>query len=145
MYDQGVLATDMTLQSIREGRRPAAVRVTFIYDPTDPYAVAVDFGPDGEGHDSNVWRFARELVIEGLRTLSGIGDVRFWPVRRRPPRPDAPTTIAMALSSPDGDALFHIHRESLVAFLRRTFVPVPRGSEADHLGLDQELMKLLGG
>ncbi len=51
----------------------------------------------------------------------------------------------MALSSPDGNALFEVPRSVLVRFLRRTYVVVPRGRESDHLDVDAAVNRLLAG
>jgi hypothetical protein len=53
--------------------------------------------------------------------------------------------VALALSSPDGNALFEVPRSVLVRFLRRTYVVVPRGREADHLDVDAAVSRLLAG
>ena len=66
------------------------------------------------------WSFARELLVTGLDEPAGIGDVRVWPWAT--PRGDF---VALALSSPDGNALFEVPRSVLVRFLRRTYVVVP--------------------
>jgi len=53
--------------------------------------------------------------------------------------------VALALSSPDGNALFEVPRSVLVRFLRRTYVAVPRGRETDYLDLDAAVIRLLAG
>src|SRR5690606_4237851 len=84
------------------------------------------------------WSFARELLVTGLDEPAGIGDVRVWPWTT--PRGDF---VALALSSPDGNALFEVPRSVLVRFLRRTYVVVPRGQETDHLDVDAAVVRLL--
>ena len=86
------------------------------------------------------WSFARELLVTGLDEPAGIGDVRVWPWAT--PRGDF---VALALSSPDGNALFEVPRSVLVRFLRRTYVVVARGRETDHLDVDAALVRLLAG
>src|SRR3712207_7533550 len=86
------------------------------------------------------WSFARELLVTGLDEPAGIGDVRVWPWAT--PRGDF---VALALSSPDGNALFEVPRSVLVRFLRRTYVVVPRGRESEHLDVDAAVNRLLGG
>jgi hypothetical protein len=86
------------------------------------------------------WSFARELLFTGLDEPAGIGDVRVWPWNG--PRGDF---VALALSSPDGNALFEVPRSVLVRFLRRTYSAVPRGHETDHLDVDNAVSRLLAG
>ena len=112
------------------------VRASLRYDPTDPYAVHVLFHAESSTGEP----VARELLMTGLDEPAGIGDVRVWPWAT--PRGDF---VALALSSPDGNALFEVPRSVLVRFLRRTFVVVPRGRETDHVDVDAALTRLLAG
>jgi hypothetical protein len=116
------------------------VRASLRYDPADPYAVHVLFHAESAGGEPVSWSFARELLVTGLDEPAGIGDVRVWPWNS--PRGDF---VALALSSPDGNALFEVPRSVLVRFLRRTYVVVPRGKETDHLDVDNAVTKLLAG
>jgi hypothetical protein len=116
------------------------VRASLRYDPIDPYAVHVLFHAESAGGEAVGWSFARELLVAGLDEPAGIGDVRVWPWAT--PRGDF---VALALSSPDGNALFEVPRSVLVRFLRRTYVVVPRGREADHLDVDTAVSRLLAG
>jgi hypothetical protein len=116
------------------------VRASLRYDPADPYAVHILFHADAAGGEPVGWSFARELLVTGLDEPAGIGDVRVWPWAT--PRGDF---VALALSSPDGNALFEVPRGVLVRFLRRTCVAVPRGREAEQLDVDAAVTKLLAG
>jgi hypothetical protein len=103
------------------------------YDPADPYAVQVRFFLDRRRRDAVSWSFARELLAAGLDEPSGLGDVRIWPWRTT--QGDA---VALALTSPDGQALLEAPRATIAAFLADTYVQVPRGREADRLDLDAD-------
>jgi hypothetical protein len=116
------------------------VRASLRYDPADPYAVHVLFHAETAGGEAVSWSFARELLVTGLDEPAGIGDVRVWPWAT--PRGDF---VALALSSPDGNALFEVPRSVLVRFLRRTYVAVPRGRETEYLDLDAAVTRLLAG
>ncbi|GIM86444.1 SsgA family sporulation/cell division regulator [Salinispora arenicola] len=116
------------------------VRASLRYDPADPYAVHVLFHAESAGGEAVSWSFARELLVAGLDEPAGIGDVRVWPWAT--PRGDF---VALALSSPDGNALFEVPRSVLVRFLRRTYVVVARGREAEHLDVDTAVSRLLAG
>jgi hypothetical protein len=116
------------------------VRASLRYDPADPYAVHVLFHADSPGGEAVSWSFARELLATGLDEPAGIGDVRVWPWAT--PRGDF---VALALSSPDGNALFEVPRTVVARFLRRTHVVVPRGRETSYLDLDTAVTRLLAG
>jgi hypothetical protein len=116
------------------------VRASLRYDPADPYAVHVLFHAESAGGEAVSWSFARELLMTGLDEPAGMGDVRVWPWNN--PRGDF---VALALSSPDGNALFEVPRSVLVRFLRRTYVVVPRGKETELLDLDAAVVRLLAG
>jgi hypothetical protein len=114
------------------------VRTSLRYDPAEPCSVEVLFHFD-DGYGPVRWSFARELLVDGLDEPAGLGDVRIWPWPT--PRGDL---IALAISSPEGHALFEVPRAVLVRFLRRTYAVVPRGRESVqvHLDLDADLATL---
>jgi hypothetical protein len=116
------------------------VRASLRYDPDDPYAVHMLFRAEYARGEPVGWSFARELLMTGLHEPAGIGDVRVWPWGT--PRSDF---VALALSSPDGSALFEVPRGFLVRFLRRTYASVPRGGESEHLDVDAAVNRLLAG
>ncbi|CAM3105353.1 Sporulation protein SsgA [Stackebrandtia soli] len=115
-----------------------SVRASLRYDQSDPYAVHVMFHPDNPESEHVSWSFARDLLSSGLVEPSGIGDVRVWPWVT--PRGDA---IALALSSPDGNALFEVSKSLIARFLRRSYAVVPKGKEPECLDLDVAVAKLL--
>ncbi len=116
------------------------VSASLDYDTAEPYAIQVTFHTGGAGADcAVVWTFARQLIIDGLDRPAGLGDVRVWPV----PDEDGGPAIALALSSPSGEALFELPRAALSDFLARTFVEVPVGSEERHVDMDAALTVLL--
>ena len=116
------------------------VRASLRYDPADPYAVHVLFHAESAGGEAVSWSFAPSRGAPGLVPPGGRGEggVGRWP----PPRGDF---VALALSSPDGNALFEVPRSVLVRFLRRTYVVVPRGRESEHLDVDAAVNRLLAG
>jgi hypothetical protein len=115
------------------------VRASFEYDPGDPFAVRAEFHLD-EAAEPVVWVFARDLVTEGLRGPAGQGDVSLWPARSD----SGPgSVVCLALSSPDGQALFECDTDRVVEFLERTFATVPPGDESRHLDLDDGALERL--
>ncbi|MEV7790952.1 SsgA family sporulation/cell division regulator [Streptomyces sp. NPDC087512] len=113
---------------------PIPARLTYLVD--DPYAVHITFHIDS-GHPVD-WTFARGLLVEGVFRPCGQGDVRVWPSKS-----GARSVVLMALSSPDGEALLEAPTAQVSAWLERTLLAVPPGTEADRLGLDDGLAELL--
>ena len=131
---------ETSLRLIAPDATALPVRASLRYDPADPYAVHILFHAESAGGETVGWSFARDLLMTGLDEPAGIGDVRVWPWTT--PRGDF---IALALSSPDGNALFEMPRGVLVRFLRRTCVVVPQGHEAEQLDVDATVNRLLAG
>ena len=98
---------------------------TLVYRSDDPVAVEITFDPDADAGELVTWTFSRELLARGLDAPAGVGDVRVWPWAT--PRGDF---VALALSSPDGNALFELPRETVVRFLQRSYHLVSRKQEA---------------
>lgn len=105
------------------------------YRRDDPYAVTAHFGiPDGDA--PIVWRFARELLHTAAidRMPAGLADVHWY-------ERDA-TTLILGLRSHEGEIALAVRHADVAAFLRDTYTVVPRGEEAEHLGIDAELVNL---
>lgn len=109
------------------------VRCGLHYDPADPYAVQVRFHLGRRSVEMVSWSFARELLAAGLEGPSGLGDVRIWPWHT-----SHGDSVAMALTSPDGQALLEAPRATLAAFLQDTYDAVPAGRESERLDLDAD-------
>lgn len=168
-----LVQAEVALTLVVPGGTSLAVTASLHYRPADPYAVHVvfheqpdtlpdpadhaivtDHGVDGEQDDPGrpgpddagapitpseiSWSFARSLLVDGLLEPAGLGDVRVWPWRT-----GAGPAIALALSSPDGQALFELPRGTLEEFLHSTFAVVPCGTESDHLDVDLAVSVLL--
>lgn len=119
------------------------VHANLDYTPSDPYAVHVVFhtglsGEDDAGHGDVSWSFSRELLTEGLYRQTGIGDVKVWPWAGR-----SKQSLGLALSSPDGYALFEVPRAPVEDFLARSYALVPAGEEAERLDMDRALEAML--
>lgn len=121
----------------REGRE-RALPVTLRYVAADPLAVQIVFPPEASLDGAEVtWIFARQLLEEGLRAPAGGGDVHIWPCGR--------ACTVLEFHAPQGLALVQFDRAVLRRFLLRTYAVVGAGNEAEGLGLDQDLDRLLGG
>jgi hypothetical protein len=169
-YRSSNVEVHIGLRLISPEGKPALVSATFHYAGTDPYAVHVVFHlrrtltPDYPSLDSNgdtsdalplvpsscasdscgadgdiFWTFSRELLADGLKAASGYGDVRIWPWNARGRR-----SVALALSSPDGYALFEAPRAVVERFLNRCYGCVPAGLEEHYIDIDSSLANLLG-
>ncbi len=135
------IQADIDLRLAAPEGSAVSVRATLRYRPTDPFAVHVVFHAgigDAEGDVS--WSFARDLLAEGLTHPAGIGDVRIWPWEGS----DKVGSIALALSSPDGHALFEASRAVMEDFLERTYIQVPLGTEPLLMDMESSLATLLG-
>jgi hypothetical protein len=128
-----------------------AVPAALVYDSTDPFAVRVRFGDDGQDdvdtspydgpdEDGGVeWLLSRDLLGAGLTGPVGEGDVRLWPAR------GGLDVVFLQLRAPSGEALFELSGAVVGDFLRETELLVPAGSESDLLRVDDQLSALLRG
>ena len=131
------VTADLDLRLVVPGSPALPVLASITYDAADPYAVQVTFHTGGE-RGTVEWRFARQLLTDGVTRLVGEGDVRVWPTRS-----GGAAAVCLSLSSPSGEALFEASLTELVEFLTRSYAAVPTGSEGDYLDLDAELALLL--
>ncbi|MFH9826449.1 SsgA family sporulation/cell division regulator [Streptomyces bobili] len=106
------------------------------YDIADPYAVYMTFhlGP----HETRQWVMGRDLLMSGQQQLTGLGDVRAWPSRRR-----GVSTMCISIGAPEEAVVLEARALTLDAFLRRTLDLVPRGTEHQYLNLDDIANRLL--
>ncbi|MEU1184138.1 SsgA family sporulation/cell division regulator [Streptomyces sp. NPDC005820] len=116
------------------------VMLDLSYDRADPYAISLTFHMCT---DTTVrWMVGRELLLEGLEKLTGVGDVQVWPCRA--PRADR-VHIALCPCPKQKAVVVTAPARALETFLRRTLAVVPSGSEECHLDMDGAVHQLLGG
>jgi hypothetical protein len=108
----------------------------FGYEPADPFAVTVTFRTT---YGDVAWTFARDLLVEGIDTPSGDGDVHVWPCDDADGRP----AVAIELESDDGELLVQAPRWAVRRFVAHTLRAVPLGTESALLDLDAVLDALL--
>ncbi|MEV8563142.1 SsgA family sporulation/cell division regulator [Streptomyces sp. NPDC051917] len=101
-----------------------AVRAEFRFDPEAPWVVSVELGIEGGPHV--LWRIGRDLLHQGLHSVSGLGDVRIWPARSADR-----ATARLQLTSRDMAALFELPVPPLAEWLAHTYELVPAGHEID--------------
>ncbi|MEJ7707047.1 MAG: SsgA family sporulation/cell division regulator [Nocardioidaceae bacterium] len=124
----------LTLELIDATGAATPLDAELFYDKCDPYAVAACFGTA----DLPVrWVFARDLLAEGLYEPTGDGDVHVWPCLDARGR----AVVIIELSSPDGEALLQASSAEVCEFLLHAEAVVPKGTEGDHLNVDDTLAR----
>ncbi|WP_406320077.1 SsgA family sporulation/cell division regulator [Streptomyces sp. NBC_00519] len=114
------------------------VMLDLSYDRGDPYAVSLTFHMCT---DATVrWVVGRDLLLDGLEKLTGVGDIQVWPSRR----PWAGKVhIALCPCAKEEAVVVTASARALEAFLRRTLAMVPSGTEECHLDVDAAVHQLL--
>ncbi|MFJ5925313.1 SsgA family sporulation/cell division regulator [Kitasatospora sp. NPDC092948] len=133
----GAVEEELVLRIALDEEQVGEVRTRFRYDAAAPYEVRLTFHADRP--DEADWVFSRELLRDGLDSLSGQGDVKLWPTHC----PCHGLTLHVALESPYGSALLEASRPQVKAWLDRTYRLVPDGQEVELLPSDEELARLL--
>lgn len=123
-----------TFHLLAPGVAPAPVEAELVYDPEDPYAVAVVFHT-GQGRVE--WMFARDLLADGLLTPSGEGDILVRPAA------DDPERVLVELNAPTGFAILSAVAEEVAEFLDQSYDVVQPGEEDLWIDFDRELQKLV--
>ncbi|MGW6141654.1 SsgA family sporulation/cell division regulator [Streptomyces sp. NPDC055144] len=85
--------------------------------PDEAPAVPAVLRYDGRVHltvpEEGDWDFPRELLEQGLRAPTTVGDIHIWPCGR--------VQAVMEFHSPKGVAVVQFEKKALVRFLRRTY------------------------
>ncbi|MER8068355.1 MULTISPECIES: SsgA family sporulation/cell division regulator [Streptomyces] len=113
------------------------IPVELHYEVRDPYAVRMTFHLPGDAPVT--WTFGRELLLDGINTPSGDGDVHIAPTT-----PEELSDVHMRLQVGDDHALFRVSAAPLVAFLDRTDRLVPLGQERTLSDFEGNLEEALG-
>ena len=106
------------------------VRGFLRYDPDDPAAVSLGLRDPVTGEDV-VWRFARELLHEGLIQPAGEGDVIIAPLHVLG-EPDLVEIVITGFDD-DGDPsvmTLTMQRNLALRFIRRSYMEVPASVES---------------
>ncbi|MGW2033306.1 SsgA family sporulation/cell division regulator [Streptomyces spinosus] len=117
---------------------PIPVPAELRYSAADPYAVRLSLGAPSALCVE--WVFARSLLAQGLRRPAGAGDVVVYPRHQ-----GRPGSIRVLLRTRAGSALLELASASVTAFLHRTEVLVPPGTEHRHIDLDRVVEQLTAG
>ncbi|MEU5642175.1 SsgA family sporulation/cell division regulator [Streptomyces milbemycinicus] len=136
--DEGQIVFTTTIQVTVANEPPVPLPAELRYAMTDPYAVCLSLGvPLAPTVD---WVFARSLLAHGLHRPTGSGDVVVIPQHRH--HPDA---IRILLRRRNGAAVLEVATAAVTAFLRRSDVLVPPGTEHHHIDLDRVVQQLTAG
>jgi hypothetical protein len=84
------------------------------------------------------WTVSRELLLDGLSTVAGEGDIQVRPLKWH----DA-DLVAISLRSPDGEAQLIAPLAALHAYLVRTDMLTPFGEEFSDEWLERGIARLL--
>jgi hypothetical protein len=128
----GEVAHDM-FALLHEASAPVVTR--WVYRTDDPFAVTVEIQTRGNRFVD--WVLARDLLVEGLHTPAGIGDVRV-----RPANMGEWEVTLVEICSPDGHAVLEVDRDLLRQFVRATIDSVPIGCENTVFDIDAEIEKI---
>jgi hypothetical protein len=112
------------------------IRADFAYDPDAPLVVGVTFFD--QGGRPVTWSIGRDLLQQGLHSMSGIGDIQVWPSLLA-----EQATAWLQLFPGDVAALFELPVAPLATWLEHTYEVVPAGTEMNRLGLDDFVAGLL--
>ena len=117
---------------------------SLFYSGEDPYAIRIAFHV---GLDEPVeWIFARDLLAEGVKGRTGLGDVQVWPSTATPDPATGESdreVLNIELSSPFGQAHFEAPVNEISDFLRRTYRVVEEGKESEFVDVESEIDDLL--
>jgi len=122
------MVTDMVLLG---GEVAEPVLAELRYHRRDPLAVEMRLSLAPSPAVS--WVFGRDLLIEGLRRPSGIGDVRIYPVHE---------SVIIELRSCSGKAVLLGHLPDMADFVAQIVSAVPVGAEIGRDDLERELLEL---
>ncbi|MEV7236758.1 SsgA family sporulation/cell division regulator [Streptomyces sp. NPDC051020] len=113
-----------------------AIRAEFHFTPKSPLVVCVEFLI--EGGPRVLWRIGRDLLQQGLYSISGLGDVQMWPSNL-----EDRATAWLQLASGDMAALFEMPVAPLAEWLEYTYELVPAGHELARIDWDVATADLL--
>jgi len=136
MNSSATVSAELGLSLVVPEHGSVPLVASLYYSAGDPYAIRMAFHV---GSDEPVeWIFARDLLAVGLECPAGEGDVQVWPADDHDKE-----LLNIALSSPFGEAHFVAPRDSMAAFLTRTYEVVAPGHESEHVDVDGQLDELL--
>lgn len=126
------ISADLVLQVLDAWGRTVDLPAEFGYDPADPWAVWITFrGASGRSTEPVRWAVGRDLLMSGMTDPAGEGDIQLFPSVDENGR----AAVVMELCSPDGRLVTQLRTSDLNAFLVKTLMAVPLGTETVDLDL----------
>lgn len=126
------ISADLVLQVLDAWGRTVELPAEFGYDPADPWAVWITFrGASGRSTEPVRWAVGRDLLMSGMTDPAGEGDIQLFPSVDENGR----AAVIMELCSPDGRLVTQMRTSDLYAFLVKTLMAVPLGTETVDLDL----------
>ncbi|MFJ5035225.1 SsgA family sporulation/cell division regulator [Streptomyces sp. NPDC088560] len=135
-YDSPVLILE--IERVLDVSARQSVRAEFRFDPESPLVVCVELLI--EGGLRVMWRIGRDLLQQGLYSVSGLSDVQIWPSHS-----EDRATALLQLASRDMAALFELPVPPLAEWLEYTYELVPAGHELAEIDWDGATADLLQG
>jgi hypothetical protein len=130
------VALDITVECMDDRGIRHEIDTVLGYRRTDPFAVSMTF-VTGEGN--LVWTFGRDLLMRGVHSPTGDGDVHVSPAVSFTGR----AMVSIELSSPDGHLVLLARAADIVDFIARTVAVVSPGTESDVFDADMLISQLL--
>jgi Streptomyces sporulation and cell division protein, SsgA len=135
-HEESPIATELSARLLQRGSRSVAARIHLQYRSTDPYAVEMTIRLRNQ--KPITWLFGRDLLDDGLRQQSGVGDVRIAPC------PQAPTAlIHVTLRDDIGAVDLEMRFAPIAEFLWVTYLQVPQGSEGLFVRIEDDVSALV--
>ncbi|GAA3240492.1 SsgA family sporulation/cell division regulator [Pseudonocardia petroleophila] len=118
--------------------QPAPVVTRWSYDAADPFAVTLAVRTRSDRWVE--WLVGRDLVLEGLDSAVGEGDIRMSPQTVQ-----GYDIVEIEIRSTDGRAVLEVDRDLLRHFVDASAELVAFGDEGGRMDLDVEIAKLTAG
>ncbi|MEY9875456.1 hypothetical protein ABH931_004957 [Streptacidiphilus sp. MAP12-33] len=114
------------------------IPVRLAFHQATPWAIELTFFLPGD--EPVRWTVSRELLLDGLSTVAGEGDIQVRPLEWHDD-----DLVAITLRSPEGEAELIAPLTALHAYLLRTDMMIPFGEEFSDEWLDRGITRLLIG
>ncbi|GGJ40066.1 SsgA family sporulation/cell division regulator [Streptomyces brasiliensis] len=126
----------MDIERVLDVSARQTIRTEFRFDSEAPLVVSMEFVI--EGGPRVLWRIGRDLLHQGLYSVSGLGDVQI-----RPSSLEDQATAWLQLASGNMAALFELPVPPLAKWLEYTYELVPDGHELAGIDWDAATADLL--
>ncbi|MGW5568128.1 SsgA family sporulation/cell division regulator [Streptomyces tendae] len=129
---------DLDVQRLLGGFAEQTLRAEFRFDPAQPLVVTMSFIVADS--PPVTWRLGRDLLYQGLFSLSGLGDVQIWPTHL-----EDRSSVCLQLDSYGLTASFELPVPPLAEWLELSYRIVPAGCELEGLDWDLVTTEMLSG